>query len=226
MVELDVLGLLCCAHAAPCSHDGPGVRAWLAASLLCAHLGHGRSVGFAAPARPSKRSGAACAAVSKQGTAERQRPSREQLASARLRFGQALPAFRPGRLVQTPTGATVSGTFLERAGHPGAGSATAIAAWAAGSARTGSRMNTSTAMSGSMWLSLMNPTTLRPVSSSIERQQLVRITFWPQPAQVEYHLTLTRLHEGALAAREGVLQHHEHCVLPQRRPRLGSDHAQ
>ena len=37
-------------------------------------------------------------------------------------------------------------------------------------------MNTSTAMSGSMWLSLMNPITLRPVSCSTLRLQLSRIT--------------------------------------------------
>ena len=38
-------------------------------------------------------------------------------------------------------------------------------------------MNTSTAMSGSMWLSLIKPTTLRPVRPSIFRLQLLRITF-------------------------------------------------
>ena len=56
------------------------------------------------------------------------RTSREQLAGARLRFGQALPRHRSGRIAQPPDRHSRQRDLLQRDGHSDTGSATAIAA--------------------------------------------------------------------------------------------------
>src|SRR5579864_5576144 len=42
----------------------------------------------------------------------------------------------------------------------------------------------------------------------------------PAPAEIQHRLALTRPNQGPLPTRERVLQHHEHRVIAQRRPRL------
>ena len=54
--------------------------------------------------------------------------SREQLTGARVRFGQTLPRHRSGRVAQPPDRHSGQRDLLQRDGHSGTGSATAIAA--------------------------------------------------------------------------------------------------
>ncbi len=55
--------------------------------------------------------------------------SREQLTGARVRFGQALPRHQSGRIAQPPDRHNRQRDLLQRDGHSGTGSATAIAAF-------------------------------------------------------------------------------------------------
>jgi hypothetical protein len=82
---------------------------------------------------------------------------------------------------------------------------------------TGSKMKTPTAMSGSMWLSLMKPVTFRPVSPSISRLQVSCMTF----CQSRRSLSTASLSPASTRLRspfgESVLEHHEDGVAPEGR---------
>ena len=68
-----------------------------------------------------------------------------------------------------------------------------------------------------MWLSLMKPITLRPVSVFDLAGHLYLHDPLPAPAQVKHGLSLPGVRERLLTAREGVLQHDEDCVGAERR---------
>ena len=71
-----------------------------------------------------------------------------------------------------------------------------------------------------MWLSLMKPITLRPVSSLDLAADVGLHDALPAPAQIEHGHALAGVGERLLAAREGVLEHDEDAVVAERGLRL------
>ena len=65
-----------------------------------------------------------------------------------------------------------------------------------------------------MWLSLMNPITLRPVSSSISAADSIFHDALSASAQIENGLPLACVCERLLAPRHAVLKHYEDAVVP------------
>ena len=72
-----------------------------------------------------------------------------------------------------------------------------------------------------MWLSLMKPTTLRPVNLSISPTHLGLHDHLPAFAEIEHGLPFPGIRECLLTDRQGVLQDDEDGVGAERRLRLG-----
>ena len=72
-----------------------------------------------------------------------------------------------------------------------------------------------------MWLSLMKPITLRPVSSLDLVAEVGLHDALPASAQVEHGLALAGVGQRLLAAREAVLEHDEDAVVAERGSCLG-----
>ena len=72
-----------------------------------------------------------------------------------------------------------------------------------------------------MWLSLMKPITLRPISRSTSPLISACMTICPASTQIEHGRALAGLGQAPLAKRERVLEHDEDTVLAERGLGLG-----
>ena len=91
---------------------------------------------------------------------------------------------------------------------------------AASRASRGTRMNTSTAMSGSIALSLRKASTLRPVCSDDRGDELVAHRALEAAAHGDDRLLMTIADEASLGLEQRVAKHDDHDVVGDRRVRL------